>query len=482
MRGVVAAGNAHTAQAAAEILRAGGNAVDAAVAAAAMSWIAEPLLASPGGAGMMTVALSGRPPATVDFFSTVPGRGAAAPTSRDFAAVEVDFGAASQVFHVGRGSAAVPLALPGLVESARRFGTLPLSDVLRPAVTTARAGVPLSAGGAHVFGLLWPILVRDPDTVALFAPRGRPPAAGEPLRNEPLADLLEELGRTGVVPESLRAGILAGFGPERGGSITAADLDTAGVSVGEPRRIRLGDWEALTSPRVGGRLVALICEELAACARAPTDAAEVLRMARASATGHRHRGAAGNAVTPGSTTHISVVDSVGGAVAVTLTNGEGCGHLIPGTGAQMNNFLGEEDLSPGGFHAHTPGARLPTMIAPTVALHGGKPVLACGSGGSNRIRSSVAQVLYRVACLGQPLDEAVHAPRVHAEDDAVWLELEGLDDPDACLRALADEFSRVYPFNTVDFFFGGVHTVLRGDDGHLQGQGDRRRGGQAVEV
>ena len=70
----------------------------------------------------------------------------------------------------------------------------------------------------------------------------------------------------------------------------------------------------------------------------------------------------------GATTHISAVDADGWACSVTCTNGEGCGEVVPGTGIHLNNMMGEQDLSPFGFHAHPPGRRLPSMMAPTMVL------------------------------------------------------------------------------------------------------------------
>ncbi|NOY94115.1 MAG: gamma-glutamyltransferase [Deltaproteobacteria bacterium] len=482
MHGVVSAGNPYTAEAAAEVLRAGGNAVDAVVAAALASFVAEPLLASAGGSGMMTIALRGREPAVVDFFSDTPGRGGL-PEAPDFAAVEVDFGSATQVFHVGRGSVAVPLALPGLALAAKRFGTLPLSDLVEPAARIARLGVPVAAETCWVFELLWPIVNRDPDTRALYSSHGGLPQPGELHVNPALSAILMDFGRLGKTPPLVTSQMLEAFGPQRGGLLSAADVAEAKVEVLPPRRIRIGDWEVITSPRVGGALLGVIVEALTAGTPETSDAEEALRIARASLTGHRAREGFNQL---GSTTHISVVDAQGGACSTTLTNGEGCGHLIPGTGIQMNNFLGEEDLNPQGFHVHPPGAHLPSMIAPTVALYRGEPVFALGSGGSNRIRSAVAEVLYRVAVLGSDLDTAVGAPRVHAEEGQVWVELEGLEDPEAVVGALKREFEQVFAFEKRAFFFGGVHAVLRDMDApaasQLRGVGDIRRGGVAVEV
>jgi gamma-glutamyltranspeptidase/glutathione hydrolase len=479
MRGVVAAGNPHTAQAAAEVLRAGGNAVDAACAAALATFSAEPLLASAGGAGLAIVALRGQAPKVVDFFSRAPGLGGAARGETDFEAVEIDFGSAIQIFHVGRGSATVPLALPGIAEAVRRFGARPLPEVVAPAARMARAGVPLTPEGADVFSLLWPILKRDPLTVALYSDDDAPPPPGRLMVNADLADTLVEFGQVGGLPERARTGLLSAFGPSRGGLITEADVEAASeIHIVEPRSATLGELAAFTSPRIGGQLVTEILNELATL----EDTDEVTRVrALARASQKAHLAHVGLEV-PGSTTHISVLDADDNAAAITLTNGEGCGHLIEGTGIQVNNFLGEEDLNPDGFHLHAPGAPLPTMVAPTIALRDGRPALALGSGGANRIRSSVSQVLYRVAMRGRSLEEAVMAPRVHAETDAVWLERGGLADPEAVIAALSGDFDRVFPFPDRAFFFGGVHAVMKNVDGTASCFGDPRRGGVGLVV
>ena len=124
----------------------------------------------------------------------------------------------------------------------------------------------------------------------------------------------------------------------------------------------------------------------------------------------------------GSTTHISVLDGDGRACAVTCTNGEGSGVIVPGTGIHLNNMMGEEDLSPLGFFTHPPGRRLPSMMAPTVVARDGEVMLALGSAGSNRIRSAILQVILGVIDRGLSLVDAVEAPRVHWEDGTVYAE------------------------------------------------------------
>jgi len=481
MRGVVAAGNVHTAAAAARILREGGNAVDAAIAAAVTCFTAEPLLTSAGGAGIMLVLRPGEEPIAVDFFSPFPGA-SGRPEHVDFHGIEVDFGSAKQVFHVGRAAAAVPLALDGLAIAAAQFGSLELAQLVAPGVELAREGVTLDAITARTFELLWPILRRDPECFTEIAEglrRDRPPRVGERLRNSRLGATLEAFASLGCTPPALRAGLLAEFGPAAGGLISAADLDAARVVVGPPHRFQIGEWRVSSSPRLGGRLVGMISEELALGPLARSEAAEVLRVAVASRSGHRARTGL-PPDTRGSTTHISVVDAAGGAASVTLTAGEGCGHVVRGTGVHINNFLGEEDLNPVGFHMHRPGDALPTMIAPTIAMHPDGRVLALGSGGANRIRSAVSQVLHGILRRGMSLEQAVATPRVHGEEDGAWVELGDRAGPQAILDGLAREFPAVHPFAGRDFFFGGVHVAARSSAGALSGVGDARRGGAVL--
>lgn len=475
MAAVVAAGNPHTAHAAAEILRAGGNAVDAIVAGGLAAFIAEPLLASAGGAGMLTVAMP-EGEAVVDFFSATPGLGGLN-EDREFISVDINFGAARQRFHVGRGSAAPPVAFPGLAEAAKRFGSLPLSAIVEPAMALAREGAPVSPESAEVFGLLWPINQLSADTMAAYSPNDEPPTAGARHPMPGMIDVLRAFAEHGDTPPHVRAAMLEAFGIAAGGCLTPEDLDAARPAIVEPRRFEVGGWQVSTSPRIGGHMIEVITGALKGDP-ASRPAVEARRIALACKAGHLARQAIFDSEI-GVTTHLSVIDAKGGAASMTLTNGEGCGHLIPGTPIQLNNFMGEEDLHPQGFFGMPPGTPLPSMIAPCVA-RSPEGVLALGSGGANRIRSVVSQVLHRVT-RGESLQGAVLAPRIHAEHDAVWLEMAERAEPAETLHQLHDAFGHVYEFPIRAFFFGGVHAVMqRGKS--LEGMGDPRRGGAVVEV
>jgi gamma-glutamyltranspeptidase/glutathione hydrolase len=170
-----------------------------------------------------------------------------------------------------------------------------------------------------------------------------------------------------------------------------------------------------------------------------------------------------------------VVDANGRACAVTTTNGEGCGIVVPGTGLHPNNIMGEEDLNPFGFHAFPPRRRMPSMMAPTVVLGDNGVELVLGSAGSNRIRSAILQVIAGVVDRGLDARAAVEAPRLHFEDGVVFTE-PGIDV--AALRAAGRE---VREFRAPNLFFGGVQAVERDPvTGALSGAGDPRRGGAAV--
>ena len=201
MKGMVAAGHPLTAEAGARVLREGGNAVDAAIAAMLVSWVAEPLLTGPGAGGYMLVAGGDRDATLLDFFveaptdprSTDPEDSSAA----ELVAITVSFGDAAQVFHVGPSSCGVYGTPAGICEAMRRWGTLPLQSLAEPAARMAGEGIRLNAGQAYVAEILSDLLRSTPECAALWAPDGRILREGETLRNPELGDSLRRLGCDG---------------------------------------------------------------------------------------------------------------------------------------------------------------------------------------------------------------------------------------------------------------------------------------------
>jgi len=177
---------------------------------------------------------------------------------------------------------------------------------------------------------------------------------------------------------------------------------------------------------------------------------------------------------PGSgfTTHISAVDAEGGAVAITHSLGETCGHAIPGTGLLLNNFLGESDVNPPDA-PRAPGQRLYTMCCPTLIERGDR-CLALGTGGSSRIRSAVLQGVSYLVDRGLSPDSAVSAPRIHVERGVLHVEAGGRPAAEVA-RLRASEPDAVI-FEDRHLFFGGLH-VAAFDGDRYEGAGDARRSG-----
>jgi gamma-glutamyltranspeptidase/glutathione hydrolase len=486
-QGVVAAGHPLTAEAGARVLREGGNAVDAAVAAMLMSFVAEPLLTGLGAGGYMMVAGGGREPALLDFFVEAPLR-ATDGSAAQLQAIDVSFGDAAQVFHIGPASCGVYGTPAGACEATARWGTRSLAELAEPAARAARTGVEMNAGQAYVAEILAELLLSSPECAALWAPQGHVLREGEVLCNPELGDALTLLGQEGAEPFYVGAiaSAVSDWLGERGGSVTCEALGEYSAVLREPARMRYREHEVLTNPppSAGGTLLAYALGLLDRRPGPPTveDLVEVMAAAQAERTPDFVRGLDQEGFLErflrghlGATTHISVLDGEGQACSVTCTNGEGSGVVVPGTGMHINNIMGEEDLNPLGFHSHPAGRRMPSMMAPTVVMHDGEVELVLGSAGSNRIRSALLQTIVGVVDHGLSAPQAVEAPRVHYENGVVYSE-PGID-----VAALAAEGRQVVSFQALNLFFGGVQAV-RCHEGKLLGGGDPRRGGVAVSA
>jgi len=186
---------------------------------------------------------------------------------------------------------------------------------------------------------------------------------------------------------------------------------------------------------------------------------------------------AGHPVNSRGTTHISVVDEQGNAASLSLSNGEGSGYVLPGTGIMLNNMLGEEDLNPGGFHRWDAGVRVSSMLAPTLAMTDDH-ILAIGSGGSNRLRTAILQTLNNLYDFGMTVHEAVDSPRLHVEKEFLSIE-PGF--PEASVTKLCAGYPDHHRWPDKNLFFGGTHTVRRDGRG-FSGAGDPRRGGVFLSI
>lgn len=443
MRGAIAAGHPLTAEAGARVLREGGNAVDALLAAAFTAFVTEGPLTGPAGSGFLLVHEPGGETTVLECFF-------AAPTMRLGAMEEVviDFAdSGTQIFHIGLGSVAVPGLLAGLEEAHRRFATRSWADLVAPAVDLAREGFERDEPRAFLHGILEPILLHQEAGRRVYGDSAR-------VRTEEFVPTLERVRDVGpaVVAELL---------PE-----FAGDLRSYRVATPAPLEIDACGYRILSmsKPSVGGAVVERILELLDA-AREPTLEDE----ARAIADAY---GSSGSGPLTG-TTHASVIDASGMAAALSSTLGSGSGIFRGGT--QLNNMLGELDvIGPG---EHPPGERLASMMTPTLVLEEGRPRLVIGSAGSVRLAGAIAQVTWRIL-QGAHVADAIRAPRVHV--DGATVHLEG-GWPDADVAALPADWD-VVRWEGINLFFGGVQAVERTADGELFSAGDPRRGGVGVVV
>jgi gamma-glutamyltranspeptidase/glutathione hydrolase len=496
MKGVVAAGHPITAEAGAEVLREGGNAVDAAVCAVLASFAVESPLTGFGAGGYMMVHRGGET-TLIDFFVAAPGLDGVERRT-ELVPVPVHFDAeTTQTFYVGPASCGVPGTAAGLAHALERFGTVSLADLVGPGTRLARDGAPVNAEQAYILKILAPIHERMPGTRELYAPRGKRLEQGEVFVFPELAEALERYGAEGAEPfyRGEVGAALSNFVVKHGGTLGPGDLASYQALERKPIVAPFRGAEVLTNPppSSGGILIAYCLgllermgdrsgvEQLVAAMGAANDRRD-LKFAEALYS----EGMEASFLEPigldlaaadllGSTTHISVLDGEGSCASVTCSNGSGSGVLVPGTGVILNNMLGEEDLNPAGFHRIAAGRRVPSMMAPTVVLRAGEIALAVGSAGSNRIRSAILQTVVRVVEQGFPVAAAVEAPRLHFEQGIVQAE-PGIDE-----EALMQFEQRGIPVArrpAINLFFGGVQAVARDPrSGELSGGGDPRRGG-----
>ena len=510
--GVIAAGHPDTAVAAEAVLRDGGNAFDAVVAAHFAACVAEPVLCSLAGGGFLLAHPDRQAPRLYDFFVHTPQQ--RRPVDElDFYPIHADFGTVRQEFHIGLGAVATPGCVRGLYRIQRDLCTLPMTRLVEPAIELAKSGTTLNDFQAYIFTIVAPIYLATAESRSIYADPEQPDRirrAGQSLVQPEQADFLDALAREGedLFYRGEVAERIAGLCQAGGGHLTRDDLEDYAVIPREPLALRYRDARLFLNPppSSGGLLIAFALELLAQTdigkhpfgstehlrllinamaltneARRslhldealPPDAARILNPAFLA----RYREQiAGRARSERGTTHISVLDGAGNLASMTVSNGEGCGHMIPGTGVMLNNMLGEEDINPLGFHRWPVNQRMTSMMAPAVIHFDDGRRIATGSGGSNRIRSALLQVVVNLIDHGMPVEDAVTAPRIHLEREHLSIEA-GFDEK--TLHGILRDWPDHTLWPSRNLFFGGAHTVL-GDGKEFHGAGDPRRGGVAV--
>ncbi|WP_009633084.1 gamma-glutamyltransferase [Synechocystis sp. PCC 7509] len=500
-RGTIAAGNQKTAAAGIEMLQLGGNAFDAAAAAVLASFVTESTLTSAAGGGFLLAHTQANKNILFDFFSQTP-RSKKLHTKLDFYPIDINFGDAIQEFHIGLGAMAVPGNIGGIFHVHKKLGKLPFKVVAEPAIHYAQNGIKVENFQHYSASILEPIIFASSEMKNVYAPKGQMLKTGETFFMKDFANTLAYLVEAGV--EEFYQGAIAHQlvkdCQESGGYLTLEDLKNYQVIEREPLEINYRNNLFLTNPypSSGGTLIAFALELLAKIDLSNIEfgtpkhlqiLTEVMRLTNAARKDREieqsfldteHISEYEQQLTKsvnkwGSTTHISVIDAEGNAASTTTSHGEGCGYVIPGTGIMMNNMLGEEDLNPYGFHQWQENVRISSMMSPTIVLKNNQPEIALGSGGSNRIRTAILQVISNIIDFKMPVDLAVNSPRIHWENKVLNVE------PGFTQKVADLESDRLILWNRQNMFFGGVHTAME-LEGIITGAGDRRRNGAIASI
>ena len=508
--GAVAAGHPRTAEAAVHALNEGGNAFDAVVAAHWCACISEPVLTSLGGGGFLLARAEGQAPTLYDFFAQTP-LVKKPPDEIDFYPIQADFGTTQQEFHIGYGATATPGTVHGLFQIHRDLCKLPMKVLMEPAIDLAIRGVEINPLQAFIFDVVKPICLATETTAAQFSSQRQPSrlvSTGDTLRLPKLAETLGALADEGdrlFYEGDIAAEIEAACRDT--GHLTREDLASYSTIRRQPLRVNYRHAQLFTNPAPasGGLLIGFALKLLekhlsadsldneAEYIQRITDVMHDTNEARiehlsANKPGHelldeelmatyvsRVRG---RARAYRGTTHISVIDAEGNVAALTTSNGEGCGHLVGSTGMMLNNMLGEEDLNPHGFQRWQENRRLTSMMSPGMLMKGDGSCIALGSGGSNRIRSAILQVVSALVDSGISLESAIQRPRVHFEQNRLNIEA-GFSE--TTVSRLREAFDQLECWPDLNLYFGGVHAVASNSVG-FDAYGDPRRGGVAVRV
>ena len=465
--GAVATEHPLAAAAGAEMLRAGGTVVDAAVAAAAAVCVVHASSCGLGGGGFALVHRADGRDVALDYREEAPG---AATPDRFFKDGRPDEALARS----GGLAVGVPGEAAGLTTLHRRFGRLPLARVLAPAIRLAGDGFPL-VEAPHLRREIErsvDLLRADPGLRAVFlGPDGGPPPADFRVRQPDLAATLDRLARRGAraLARGSAAAAIAGAARERGGVLGRADLARYRPAWRRPLVGRFRGHRIVTFPPPGSggvlleMLGILARDDLAALGAGSATLLHLLAGGMAQGFADRARWYGDPAFGPvpvaallapprlgrlraglsavrvvepraelaseHGTAHVSVVDAAGNAAAITTTinTAFGAGIMVPGTGIILNNEMDDFALAPGvpnafglvgaAANALAPRKRPQSSMSPTVVLAGRRPALVAGGSGGPTIISGILQVLLGVVAFGRPLEAAVAAPRIH--DQAV---------------------------------------------------------------
>jgi gamma-glutamyltranspeptidase/glutathione hydrolase len=451
----VAASHPATAEAGLRILRAGGSAADAAVAAVLTCCVVETIFTGLGGGGFATYYDAATGETTcLDFFTAVPGLDGDR-TAGPMVAVDVFFGGLPQVYSIGGASVGVPGVPAGCGEVHRRWGRLPWAALVEPAIEVAGTGSALPAAHARTLDACAPALAWG-EGAAVYTPGGTRLRGGDILRHEGLDTALSRLAEEGpaVFYTGSYASLLVETVRAAGGSLGPRDLADYRVLETPVAQARLGEHRVLARHDLNRTIdtISALPADLSRPARAAGVAAAL-----------RDRGRQ----RIGDTTNVSVVDADGNACVITTTLGLGSGVWLPGLGINLNSMLGEGELITDDL---APGRRMSSNMCPMVVVGpDGRLAVAAGSAGASRIRTALVHTLLGVLADGLDMAAATAHPRFHVVEDTVHAE-PGCSREELSRLAAAGWQIKQWP--EMDHYFGGVSAV-----GQAGAAGDPRRAG-----
>ncbi len=479
--GAVASGHRQVSEIGLEILRAGGNAFDAVIACGFASAVCEPMLTSLGGGGFLLTSDKDGHSRLFDFFSNHSGLNYQRLTGKtiepQFMPVTVNFPGSEQVFQSGMASVATPGCLHGYFHIHQTLGHLPIRELVQPSVALAKNGVVLSPFQAYVHELLSHILLSTPASRAIFADNSGKniKTVNDTIKNPDLADFIDilaiegaDLVYRGEVAQQISNDMLA-----HGGFVTADDLDNYRTIERRPLAYHYnhGVIYGNPSPSFGSALVFKHLAELQQ--QPPAGICDIASQQRwlasfkaVDAWRDEQEKIAWQRQFSRGTTHVSVIDSAGNCAAMTTSNGEGSGYIVPNTGMMLNNMMGEDDLHPHGFYASPAATRIASMMAPTIALTDSGEKTVLGSGGSKRIRSAITQVLWQLIEKNSDLATAIAQPRMHFDGNVLQ-----------CEPGYDSGLTQANYWSQSDMYFGGVNAVSN----HFLPVADRRREGFSIK-
>jgi len=490
-KGVIAAGNKYTAEAGKTIMESGGNIFDAVVAACFTSFITEPTLTSAGGSGFLLAHNNGKT-LLYDFFSQTPVK--KRPVEElDFFPIDFDFGGSIQQFHIGLGAMTVPGNIKGLFQIHKDFGSLPFKEVLQPAIEVAKNGYKFSDYTATLAKMVLPVWEHVATEDFFFKVKGKLLKGGEIAYAKKMGDTFEYFANNGIREfyEGEIAKNIANDCRDKGGYLHLEDFLNYKAVKRKPIKFTYQNKTIFTNPppSLGGSLIKMGLNMSDSIANSQSKLNNLMQTMRTinekrkqgldnKILGKVNKSTVNTLNVLGNTTHISIIDENGNAVSTTTTHGEGSGYCVPNTGIMVNNILGEADLMPNGFHNWPCNRRIASMMSPTVVI--GKKGLeaALGSGGSNRIRTAIMQVIENLVKYEMPVNEAVAHSRMHLEFNTLEVE-PGFKEEDLKTIELQQE-ETINIWKNKGMFFGGVHCATRKENGQLDGSGDKRREGTVL--